>query len=202
MPNNSSTLMIPLVSLMIGWMLNEFSHHIRARKLHKGALGKAVAELLEIWHQMIAISKAMSYVKEMVTTKESITPDMYNKIIGILPDPEAIKKRYNSAIDIIAESDPILAYQLRSKDIVFNLVSIFINLNINEGNVKDYLESVSNTVYGKFMTEYEESIKLVAFKHSIYTWLEVRRLLRAKRPNEVAEELKKEIKFDIKKFGT
>ena len=202
MTNNLSAVMVPLVSLMIGWMLNEYSHHIRARKLHRGALGKAVAELLEIRHQMLGVSIAMSHYKDKLTTNELVSPDVYNTMVGLLPDPDMIMKRYNAAIDIIAESDPILAYQLRSNDIVFNLAKIFSSINIHEGNVEKHLEAILSSVYGNLMSEFETSIKLVALKHSISTWLKVINLFKSNHVAAVAEKFNKEIKLDDKSSGT
>ena len=50
------TVIISLVSVTIGWLLNELSIHLRFYREQHASIGKALSYLLQIWFTLEAVS--------------------------------------------------------------------------------------------------------------------------------------------------
>lgn len=103
-----------IAGILIGQMNGFFERRYEKRK----ALNRALSELLEIRHRF----KGAMYIINTLAQEIKVPYQYYDEVISGLPDgllwDEKISGRYNEAIDVIAMHAPILAYMLRSKDIV------------------------------------------------------------------------------------
>jgi hypothetical protein len=106
-----------LVALGLGWFLHEMSDRFKGRREDRCAVGKALAEFLDVRHGIHAIPL---YVQE-IRKKYSISPQdaaiLRQALEIFLPGVEQLQKRYNDAVDGVSGRLPLLAFDLRSKDV-------------------------------------------------------------------------------------
>lgn len=152
---------ISSVSILIGWMLNQFSQWFRTRKEDKKKLKEILYFLLELYNLFTRsdINKFVGNVKDVVMSwipdeeksKEGV--EFMDKIYGNIADqfvrPEILQKleaqlnNYENAVRALASINPILAYCISSKN------------NINQ--TFQQLERV----YDGLETEYEQQRKIL-----------------------------------------
>jgi len=54
----------PVLSLILGWLLNELGQLFRLRREERKAFGRAIADLLEIRHELKAFSVVFGEIKK------------------------------------------------------------------------------------------------------------------------------------------
>lgn len=107
---------IPLVGVIIGWFLNGISQLLRLRREDRRAIGRALADLMEIRHNLLGVKK----ISEELIRRFNIPPQdqivFRNLLDSILPNLESLHKRYEENVNTIASTEPLLGFRLRSKD--------------------------------------------------------------------------------------
>ncbi len=173
----------PLLGVVIGWGLKEISEMIRTRREDRKVIGKALADLLEIRHRVVAIPHAM---KE-ITNRLGFPPE-FQAVIGVflskIAPIEAISKRYDDSVNLIAAADPLLAFRLRYKDIASALVEQLRMSAVGQpASAPDWIK-VETMLLGNIGPELDKVVLELAWLHSVWTWFKTRRRLR--RPIEVS----------------
>lgn len=111
-------IIIVIVSGMAGVLIGQANGFFERRHEKRRALNRALTELLEIRHRF----KGVMYLLGTLAKEIKMPYAYYDEVISGLPDgflwDSRISIRYNEAVDIIAMYSPILAYILRSKDVV------------------------------------------------------------------------------------
>jgi len=109
---------LPLAGVAVGWGLNQCGQWFVFRRDERKAIGRALADLLEVRHRLLAIPKAL----EAMTSRLGMSADAQaplRVIFGALfPRDEGLTKRYEESVNLVAGTNPILAYRLRSQDMV------------------------------------------------------------------------------------
>ena len=110
------TALLAILSLSLGWFLNEVSAYWRGRDLHRAAIGKAVADLMEVEHRL----KTMQLMTVELGTRFLATPAEIQMALPaiqqLLPNDQDLYGRYNTAVSEIAAVDPELAFRLRARE--------------------------------------------------------------------------------------
>ncbi len=168
-----------LVAVGLGWLLHEISDHSKIRREDRRAVGKALAELLEVCHGIRAIPQ---YVQDM-RKKYSIAPGdvaMLRQVLEtLLPGVDQLQERYNDAIDGVSGRLPLLAFQLRSKD-VFNptfrqLRQIALQQNPEQAGLWFAFEDETLCVV---LPQLDKLVLRLARLHGWLTWWRVRSTLK------------------------
>jgi hypothetical protein len=101
-----------------GLVSAEVTRRLAAREARKQQLGGLLCDLLELRHASIGM-------KGITKTFETLVPEYKNALIVALPgilemvaNPAKLHEHYESAIAELAALDPLLAFQLRSKNLV------------------------------------------------------------------------------------
>ncbi len=101
-----------------GLVSGEVTRRLASREARKQQLGGLLCDLLELRHASIGM-------KEIAKTFETLIPEYKNALIVALPgilemvaNPAKLHEHYESAIVELAALDPLLAFQLRSKNLV------------------------------------------------------------------------------------
>jgi len=151
-----------IVSGIAGIVIGQANGFLERRNDRIKALNQTLSELLEIRHRF----KGSLYIIRRLATDIELPYEYYDEVFSSLPEDllwdDAITQRYNEAISIISMHTPILAYSLRSKDIV----KLFCNgVPVVFGTSKEThsLALVNMTaIEDSVLPEIEESIKVVA----------------------------------------
>jgi hypothetical protein len=114
-----------LAGTLLGFGLNEASYLVRVRREERHLLGRVLNELLEIRNQTKMMPTLMETLKSRIPTALPPPADfalrqMFRDIFSGLM--QGIQARYNQAVSEVAGAFPVLAYELRAKDIVVPLL--------------------------------------------------------------------------------
>jgi hypothetical protein len=112
---------LPVAAVAVGWALNELSQIIRARREDKKGVRKALSDLLLIRHQLIAVPRVVS----AISSRLKVPPEgqvLLGSLIDNFVRAGALSKRFDDSVTLVAAFDPLLAFRLRSNDIVATLI--------------------------------------------------------------------------------
>jgi hypothetical protein len=172
--------------MILGWSLNELGHRFRATREEKKAYAKAIAELLEIRHNVVGVSNAFEQLRiklEITEQDWSIAKEIFK---DFLPKSDGIKQRYNVAVDLISEINPILGYKLRSKDLWVDIDSELETLLKLDPNLLQYKSDFLGMFNERVKTSVEKSLFELAKYHGWKTRFSMKKFL--KKPIYQTEE--------------
>lgn len=119
-----SKLILLLLTGLLGWLLNELSHHSRERIADQRAISRALADLLEVRHQTVGLKLFIDAFSKRLNLPLNIIPIVLTQVEGILPKTDDLSRRYNEAIDVVSATNPLLGFRLRSKDEISHFLTI------------------------------------------------------------------------------
>ncbi len=114
-----------LVGAIVGFGLNEASYLVRARREERHLLGRVLNELLEIRNQTKMMPTLMEALKSRIpaalppATDFALRQMFRNMFSGLM---QGIQERYDQAVSEVSGAFPVLAYELRAKDILVPLL--------------------------------------------------------------------------------
>jgi hypothetical protein len=181
MLSSITTYLGPLVSAAVGWILHEMSDTIKVRREDRRAVGKVLAELLEIRHQWRSIPTYFAEIRRLIALPPEVVAVISSAVNQILaPMLSKMEERYNEAIDSIKGSLPILAFELRGKDALRSTFDQLRSLAASDAAAIAALPTVEFTLTQEAMPLLEELLLKLAWIHGLGTWIKVRRRLRKK----------------------
>lgn len=150
-------IIVVVIPLVLGWLLGQ-SGGILDRYFAK----RQAVELLEIRYRL----KGTLYVAHKITDNLCVPYETYDQVFSAMPQgilwDEAISIRFNAAVDTLASFEPIIAFELRSKDIAGVIGHHGV---MNFGNTKetfDATKSILRTLEGAMLPTLDGSIIGVA----------------------------------------
>lgn len=191
---------LPVITLLLGWCLNSFTPIFQERRDNRKAVGKAIADLLEIRHDLYARQMAMEEIKKIGSLTPADERVIWNMFSKALPQPPDLSKRYDEAVTLIAASDPLLGFQLRSKDYISKVGSILAQIEIQAGQSISMLSEMEAQIYRAAIPHINEVVLDLSRRHGLFTWFQTRRFLKktVAAPKE-AEDLMSSLKAEIEK---
>jgi hypothetical protein len=177
-----------LAGVALGWGLNQCGQWLVFRRDERKALGRALADLLEVRHRLLALPKAL----EAMTSKLGMPTDAkapLTVILGALfPRDEGLTKRYEESVNLVAGTNPVLAYRLRSQDMVGPYLHQLRALAAQDGLQSMALFATIDEHLLRHLTPHlERLIRELAKRHGWRTRWETNK--RLQEPFEVPEEL-------------
>jgi hypothetical protein len=167
----------PVLTLIVGWSLNELSHVFRLRREERKPFAQAIADLLEIRHSIRVVSVAITEFKKRFPIPPDAELALRRFFQDFITQNETLRERYNETVSLIASVDPILAFHLRSKDEFTPFLRRLRPLIDSDYQAKPFAAQIEDRLSGAFVDHLERSIIEVAKAHSIMTWWRVRRFL-------------------------
>jgi hypothetical protein len=172
-----------LLGTILGWGLTQYGQLMNNRRERRQALGKTLADLLEIRHLALAVPAALKAFSAVVTIPPEAELFLKNVFSGwLLPAGEGLSKRYDESVTAMAEVSPVLSYRLRSKHLVFPWLTQLRALALQHGD-KDaamLMAELEDSITTEYRAVLEELIRDVAWKRGLSTWWETRRTLTGK----------------------
>jgi hypothetical protein len=91
----------------------------------KRKVGQALAELLEIRHQIETLPAIMEFLRSKIPAPIPASAEFQIRAIfrAMLPNVETLRQRYDAAVTAVAGAFPVLAFELRSKDVMTHLMT-------------------------------------------------------------------------------
>ncbi|SRR5229473_7266828 len=104
----------------LGFLFNELSTLRKQRREDQRAVGQALTELLEIRHQLTVIPRAIEVIRAKIPAPLPAEADFFIRqfVREKFLDPAGLRQRYEKAVSAVSGPFPLLAYELRSKDLM------------------------------------------------------------------------------------
>lgn len=197
-----------LVSVALGWFLNELGQWLRTRKEDKKTKKQVLFYLLETHFIFIQLDtfeikellnkKALSFIPKEDQTEElklQIDQLFARTLKGLSQENvsdklDQIEEQYSYAVAELAKVDPITAYRLKGKTKILETMEMlhdhFEELKGNfpgdedifEKQIAITMDEVEPTVFIENLKEIENEIKSIAFSINFWTWIEAKKTLR------------------------
>jgi hypothetical protein len=180
---------IPIGALLIGWFLNEISQYFRRKKEDKKGLARAITELLDIRHQMLARHIIAPKIGEKLGLPQNVSRLFGEQIVkiflGDFLNIEELSKRYNEAVNTISYVDPILSFRLRSKELMQSLIEKVDKVEENAASNQQISQQDHDKI-SEMKTEFmkqglevlDNTLIELAWLHSWKTWRGVKKLVK------------------------
>lgn len=110
--------LLPVVSLLLGWLLSEASQLMRRRSQRVEAINQTMSELLELRNRVHGYRTMYLLLADDFKLPAQQINQAMNHIPEAIRVNQEVSKRFNDAVSNLAKFDPFLAYELRSKDVV------------------------------------------------------------------------------------
>jgi hypothetical protein len=185
---NILPIVIPILTLVLGWFLNSFTSIFEARRENRKALSKAIADLLEIRHRLLAEKVLMEEIKKMLPLTPVDERAIRNLILQFLPQTNDLSKRFDETVTLIASVDPLMGFQLRSKDFITKTGVLLANLEAKAGTLLPPFTEIESHISRMAIPHLNEVILYLSWHHGFFTWLRVKNLLK-KNTGEAPKEL-------------
>ena len=180
-------ILIPVGTLIIGWLLNESSNGLQLRKRNKEALSCVITDLLEIRHVIKTISILFNEVQVRLDISEQDLAQLKVLIGSILPKQEALHKRYDESVTQLAKSNPMLAFELRNKNMILPYLENLERLVVGDIDTLTQVKKMEKKLYTIIIPDLEKAIKRLSFKFGFITYCRIWRLFR--KPASISGEL-------------
>jgi hypothetical protein len=179
MLSSITTYLGSLLSVAVGWFLHELSDTLKVRREDRRAVGKVLAELLEIRHQLVFLPTYLAEVQRLFALPPEAQTLIHTKIVEVLsPALSRAEEKYNDAIDSIKGSLPLLAFELRGKDLLRHSFDQVRSLVAADAAALAAMPKVESAATEEALPVLNKLLLKVAWMHGFRTWLGVRRNLR------------------------
>ena len=168
---------VALLAVGLGWALSELSQLRRSSAATRAALGRTLAELLEIRHYLQAMQFAFELFRKHLPIPENEREAALNLIGQLAPPDPGLPQRYSEAVSQVAEVAPVLSYRLRRKDAI-PLAFVRLKSLISSQSPHPIGTEIDQLLDRESIIELDTAIKQVAWRHGLWTWLSTVLLLR------------------------
>jgi len=177
-----------LVGVVIGWLLKEISEILRLHREDRRAIGRVLVDLMEIRHRFLGVKKILDDITQQFKIPPQEQLFVKNFLDNILFDLQNLNQRYENSVNTIAAKDPMIAFQLHSKDLLGSYISRVRSIASMDNDSAVIWSQVEAQFLELAKPEYEGLILKLSRLHSLRTWLYVRRYI--KKPLEIPPEFK------------
>jgi hypothetical protein len=193
-----------VTALVIGWLLNALSPYAAERRERRKALSRVLAELLDIRHELFATDFALGAVGKAVTLTPETELQVRAAMQTFFPNSQQLAQRYNDAVSQVSALDPLLGYQLRSKDILRPIINTLYASVAQSQDMQAaaFLKKMNALLLKEADKNFSDLILKVARKRSLWTRFRVKKTLAAKGVPSGAETLIQMLRDEAAKHGT
>lgn len=177
---DSIQIISPLIGVVLGGILTGIGSYWRARADRKNMIARALSYLLEVRHHLVGIDVVLREINARFTVPEEATPVLRSLIDKLVPVDQEVHKRYEEAIALMAGIDPLLAFNMRAKNTVPNLLALIRELSATSGATPSHVESLETTLRSAVAPALDRAVLELAREHSFFTTRKVKKLMSAK----------------------
>lgn len=175
-----------VVNIVIGFFIAQFAGSLGERKERKKAASRALTELLEVRHHLVTMEAVREAVDQMVSFIGNIPDNEKLKVLVVmdsfLPKPDELHARYEESVSALAPSHPLLAFELRSKDLVRPLMTTLRSLMSQDAQAATVMGPfLKQNVLVKIEPNLNKYILQLARKVGVLCWYSTRKKLLSQR---------------------
>lgn len=167
----------PLIGVVLGGLLTGVGSHLRARAERKRMVARALTDLLEVRHHVIGIDVVLREIRNRVKVPAEVVQVLRVGIETIIPIDQDVHKRYDEAVSLLAGIDPLLAFNMRSKNTVPHLLALVRELSATNGVMPSQIESFEATLRSVVTPTLNSAVLELARHHSFFTSRRVKKMM-------------------------
>lgn len=176
--------------VVIGFVLGQFNNYFTTRKERKRAVSGALADLLEIRHQYLGVDLIIDELANLGSIPEHLKSQLRLVFDTFLPSWGELHGRYEESVTLLAGLDPLLAFELRSKDLLRPVTMKMHSLMGSDPGAASIVAPFLKTAFAeKVEPALDASIRRLARRKGWVCWYKTRKVL--KRRDEYPNELKR-----------
>ncbi|WP_047548612.1 hypothetical protein [Methylotenera sp. G11] len=168
---------LPLIGVIIGSLLTGLGTYIQAKLERKRTIALALTDLLEIRHHISGIEVIFEAMHKRFDIPAEASLILQTLIEQMSPLNNDVHKRYDNAISLLAGLDPMLAFHLRSKNTLPNLLATIRSITESAGLSKDDIVQIESTLRLSLAPHLDEAVIELAGRHSLNTKRKVKKLI-------------------------
>ena len=188
--------LLPILTLIAGWLLNELSQSFGKRRECKENIGRAITDLLEIRHRIISIENLTKTLVDNYTLPSEAMPTVRQVFEQAIGQPDKISERYENAVNIIAGQHPTAAFKYSSGGQIPMLLNNLKAMFRDHGADPEQIYEVEGKLTEMLMPRINEIAIELGVMHSRKEAKKIKQIVMS--TPEIPEELDKYID-DIKK---
>jgi hypothetical protein len=104
--------------VVVGFVLGQFNNYVTTRRERKKAISAALADLLEVRHQYVGVDVTINELAKLGNMPEHLKSQLRSLLDTFLPSWDELHARYEESVTLLSGLDPLLAFELRSKDLL------------------------------------------------------------------------------------
>lgn len=166
--------------VVIGWVLNELGKYGTDRRERRKAISGALSDLLEIRHQFLAMENGFVQINSVIPMPPLVESQLRTMFQQKLGNSERLRAHYNESVELVASIDPILGYQIRSKDMLQPLLDVLHGMAATDAEAANFFKSFSPEMLKHLQRDFDSALKHLALKHGLRTRWKVERILKRK----------------------
>lgn len=169
-----------LIGVAFGGYLSERRDQNQRSRTRSDALGRVLTYLLEIRFTLLFLPKYLQFLEENFDIDDDILLASSAVLPHFLPNTAPAPETFESALDPLSGTDPLLTYRLRSNPhLPALLTTIRRMISLGPRAEAAALLRQSDRLLPQAIEETISGLALdVAWAHGLYTWWRTRRLLR------------------------
>lgn len=176
--NVFTIIILPLLTLLVGWLLREASQQRREISTDRRAISRSIADLLEIRHRTYALKSYLDRVTEKIKIPQEVLLFIISTLESFLPNIDSLQKRFNDSVDTVASSNALLGFQLRSKDEFPKLLNTLRQLASQDVKSVQLYPQFEKQLMDIIKPELDDFILALAKSHGWLTWWKIKKYLR------------------------
>lgn len=171
-----------LAGLAVDWLRLRITHHAEERRQEKIHIARAISDLLQLRYIALSLPEFPNSAAKLVPKEleKLIPPDVWNHFdyAQMIPLDEELPKRLRKAVEEIAGSSPVLAYQLRDKERYLDFRGMLSRRLSSEPGSQLVANRVTAVLDKEAVEVLEDTLALLAKAHSTKMRFSVWRALR------------------------
>jgi len=173
----SIQIIAPLVGVVLGSVLSGIGTIFRTRAEQKSLVARALSDLLEIRHHVMGVELVLREVKNRVLVTEEEAQLFREHMNTLVPLDADIHRRYDEAISLLAGLDPILAFNMRSKNKVPLFLESIKSMSLSLGATPSQFSAYENVIRLAIAPALDNAVLELAAYHSLKTKRRVEKLV-------------------------
>lgn len=193
------------VNILIGFLIGQLTGFVAERRERKKAIAHALSDLLIVKYQLFALEEVVEEIGEIIGDIPEHEKSQLRVVFNsLLPNWNELHSRYDQSVTTLAGLDPLMAFDLRSKDFILPLLNWVHSVMAQDPQAAAMMGPVFKT---KLMSKVEplldKSLLRLAREKNLLCWYETHRLLKkgVKLPDELQdflEPVKKIVEAQLK----
>lgn len=168
---------LPLLGVLLGAAITGFAAIWKARVERKKIIARALSDLLEVRHQIVSVEAVIRELRRRVNLPDEAIVALRTLARNVLPLEKELHGRYSEAVSVLAGIDPLLAFEMRSKDRAPKLFEILTAVSTTSGMSANELSSLQSTLQSVVGPLMDEAVIELSRHHSWSTRRRVRELV-------------------------